>query len=265
MMHQFRNKKTISRKKKITKIFLVLVFLAILILSLSFGFSAKIFNYIGKPIWFSKKVAVDELSNLNYLTKTRKSIDLENQNLLEENYKLKISMIDYQILKKENEDLKSLISRISLNHDFVLGVILTKPNYSPYDTLIIDVGEKDGIREGLSVYANGNIPIGVISQVYSKTSLVELYSNPGKKTNGSIEDSNITVELIGRGGGNFEMSLPVELMVSKGASVLLPNINPEVLAVVEEDISEPTDPVKKIILRSPINIQNEKWVQVKTN
>jgi cell shape-determining protein MreC len=174
-------------------------------------------------------------------------------------------MIDYQILKKENDKLKSLIGRISPNNDFILGSILTKPNYSPYDTLIIDIGENQGLKEGFLVYVNGNIPIGVISQVYTKTSLVELYSNPSRITHGLIEESNITVELIGRGGGNFEMSLPFEITANKGTSVLLPNINSEILAVVEEDISDPTDPIRKIILRSPINIQNEKWVQVKIN
>ncbi|MDD3662866.1 MAG: rod shape-determining protein MreC [Candidatus Pacebacteria bacterium] len=234
-------------------------------LALSFSFGSRVFNYIGKPIWVSKKVAVNELGDLSYLSKSRKSLDLENQSLLEENSRLKILMIDYQILKKENDKLKSLIGRISPNNDFILGSILTKPNYSPYDTLIIDIGENQGLKEGLLVYVNGNIPIGVISQVYTKTSLVELYSNPSRITHGLIEESNITVELIGRGGGNFEMSLPFEITANKGTSVLLPNINSEILAVVEEDISDPTDPIRKIILRSPINIQNEKWVQVKIN
>lgn len=262
-MHQFRNKKTIVRKKKITKIFLVLVIFVVLALALNFGLGSKIFNYIGKPIWVSKKVAVNELSNLNYLSKSRKSLDLENKSLVEENSKLKISMIDYQILKNENDKLKALIGRISSNNNFILGSILTKPNYSPYDTLVIDIGEDEGLKEGLLVYVNGNIPIGVISQVYANTSLVELYSNPSRITHGLIEESNITVELVGRGGGNFEMSLPFEITANKGTSILLPSINLEILAVVEEDISDPTDPVRKIILRSPINIQNEKWVQVK--
>jgi cell shape-determining protein MreC len=35
-----------------------------------------------------------------------------------------------------------------MSKDFVLGNILTKPNNSPYDTIIIDVGDKEGLKEG---------------------------------------------------------------------------------------------------------------------
>jgi hypothetical protein len=35
------------------------------------------------------------------------------------------------------------------------------------------------------------------------------------------------------------------------------------LATVDEIISEPADPHKKIILSSPVNIQDLKWVEVR--
>ena len=63
------------------------------------------------------------------------------------------------------------------------------------------------------VYANGDIPIGNIGKVYAKTSLVALYTNPGQKTEGFINGTNASVELVGRGGGNFEMVIPLELQV----------------------------------------------------
>jgi len=216
-------------------------------------------------MWEAKKVVLDSTKDLSYLTKNRESLLEENKKLLEENSSLKISMIDYQILKNENDKLKELLGKITTNHDFILSNILVKPNYSPYDTLIIDVGQDGNILEGFPVYTNGNIPIGIISKVYTQTSLVELYSNPGRVTSGILDGSNVSVELIGRGGGNFEMSIPFELIAPKGTIILLPNIQPEIIAIVEEEISDPTDPVKKIILRSPINIQNQKWVQVKKN
>lgn len=216
-------------------------------------------------MWEAKKVVQDSTKDISYLTRTKSSILEDNKNLLEENSSLKISMIDYQILKNENDKLKELLGKIPTKYDFILSNILVKPNYSPYDTLIIDVGISEGITEGLIVYTNGNIPIGVISKVYTKTSLVELYSNPSRVTSGIIDELNVSVELIGRGGANFEMSVPLELIIPKGAMILLPGNQPEVVAIVEEEISTPTDPIKKIILRSPVNIQNQKWVQVKKN
>jgi cell shape-determining protein MreC len=172
-------------------------------------------------------------------------------------------MVDYQILKKENTDLKETLGRLQESDNFILGNILTKPNHSPYDTIIIDIGEKSGIREGDLVYSNGNVPIGNISKIYTKTSLVSLYSNPGQKTEGYLNDSNASVELVGRGGGNFEMIIPLDLVVDKGSIVYLPGLSSLVVAIVDEIISKPSDPFKKVILSSPVNVQNLKWVEVK--
>lgn len=262
MIHQFRDKKQIKRRKIIIKnvivfgVFIILVAIGIL------TWTGKIFNYIGRPIWQTEKMINDKFYDYNYILRKKSTVSTENHNLIEENLNLKLSMIDYQILKKEVIDLKEILGRLPDSDDFILGNILTKPNHSPYDTIIIDVGENMGIKQENMVYANGNIPIGNISKVYNKTSLVSLFTNPGKKTEGFMDITNASVELIGRGGGNFEMIIPLELSAEKGTIVYLPNSSSLVIALVDEIISAPTDPVKKVLLSSPINVQNLKWVQV---
>jgi len=263
MMHQFRDKKEIVRRKAIIRntigfgLFFLLSALGFL------GWSGKLSNYIGRPIWSTEKIVTDGLYNINYLVRSKSSVSLENHNLIEEISALRVSMSDYQILKKENEDLKELLGRLPVNKNFVLGNILTKPNHSPYDTIIIDIGSDNNIEEGNLIYANGSIPIGVIGKIYEKTSLVTLYSNPGQKTEGFMDGTNASVLLTGRGGGNFEMIIPVDLTAEKGTVIFLPGNNSEILALVDEIISRPSDPFKKVILSSPVNVQNLKWIQVK--
>jgi cell shape-determining protein MreC len=263
MIHQFQDKKQILKRKK--NIRNAIGFGIFFLLSL-FGFlslSGNFFNFIGNPIWKVERYVTNSFNSIGYLFNTKASIFNENKKLIEENSNIKLSMIDYQILKKENADLKEILSRLQVSDDFILGNILTKPNHSPYDTIIIDIGEKAGIKEGNLVYANGNVPIGNISKIYAKTSLVSLYSNPGQKTEGYLNDSNASVELVGRGGGNFEMIIPLDLVVDRGSIVYLPGLSSLVVAIVDEIISKPSDPFKKVILSSPVNVQNLKWVEVK--
>lgn len=265
MIHQFLDKKQIAKRKKVIRnIIGFSVFLILTALGL-FGLSGKLFNYVGRPIWEIKRSIVSNIYDSNYLVRTKESISKENHNLIEEILNVRLTMIDYQILKNENEQLKELLGRVPEKNDFVLGNILTKPNYSPYDSIIIDIGNNSGIKEENFVYANGNIPIGNIVKVYEKTSLVSLFTNPGQKTEGFIEGVNASVLLVGRGGGNFEMIIPIELSVLKGTIIYLPGYISTVLAIVDEVISTPTDPFKKVILSSPINVQNLKWVEVKKN
>jgi cell shape-determining protein MreC len=263
MMHQFLDKKQIIRRKKIIRnvigfgIFFILSIIGV------FSWSGKIFNYVGRPIWGVEKFISDGLYNFNYLFRTKAAISNENHNLITEISDAKLSMVDYQILKNDVNQLKEILGRMPTNPDFILGNILTKPNHSPYDTIIIDIGSSMNIKEGAQVFANGNIPIGNISRVYDNTSLVSLYTNPGQKTEGFVDVSNASVELIGRGGGNFEMIIPIELPADKGTIILLPGSSNMVLAAIDEVLSKPSDPFKKVILSSPVNVQNLKWVQVK--
>jgi cell shape-determining protein MreC len=189
----------------------------------------------------------------------------ENENLLQENANLKTSMIDYNILKNENVALKELFNRTLPENNLILSNILTKPNYSPYDTIIIDIGVNEKIATGNKVYSNVVTPIGEVSEVYKDSSLVTLYSNPGQVTEAMIDGSNTSVELVGRGGGNFEMTIPIDLPYTNGTFVYLPNIETEIVATIEDVISSPNDPVKKVLLSSPVNVQSLKWVFVKKN
>jgi len=225
--------------------------------------SGKIFTSIGRPIWRVENTVIDSAQSIGYVARTKSSVFAENENLKKDNTNLKLSMVDCNILKKENDQLKELLGRVKPESNFIISSILTKPNRSPYDTIIIDVGSNTDIVPGLLVYAGVDVPIGEVNKVYDNDSLVMLYSNPGQITEGVLEGSNASVELVGRGGGNFEMTIPLDLSSELGAMVVLPGISTKVLAIVDAVISIPTDPVKKVLLHSPVNIQNLKWVQVK--
>lgn len=265
MIHQFRDKNQIANKKRLMRNIILLVVFLLLALFGVYNYFTGVLHFIGRPFWKSKIVVVNNLNKAEYLVRTKASVYKENENLLKENIDLKTSMIDYQVLKNENITLKESLGRVPQGRDMVLSNILTKPNHSPYDTIIIDVGHNVGINVGNQVYSNITIPIGEVSAVYDNTSLVTLYSNPGKSTEAIIDIYNTTVELIGRGGGNFEVTVPVEIPFNKGTSVLIPGLQPEIVATMQDVISLPNDPMKKILLSSPVNVQDLKWVFVKRN
>ena len=121
MIHQFRDKKQIERRKKIIRnisglgLFFVLSVLGFL------SWTGQIFNFIGRPIWKSENFVNTGLYNINYLVRTKASISNENHNLIKEISSLRASMVDYQILKNETDQLKELLGRIPNKNNFVLG------------------------------------------------------------------------------------------------------------------------------------------------
>lgn len=263
MMSQFRNKNQIRRRNKLIKISsIIVIFLAVAYFT-GYTHLVKFVNYLGQPFWKTEKYLEINIENNSFILKSKKFLWQENEQLRIENSDLKNSMLDYFILKDENDELKKILSRFPEERKLILSNILTKPNNSPYDTIIIDVGQNQGIINGNKVYANGDVPIGQIDEVYGKTARVIMYSSPGKKTEGILGNSKISVELTGRGGGNFEMLVPKDVDFEIGTLILLPGSSIEIIAYISEILSIPTDPIKKVLLASPVNVQNLKWVEVR--
>jgi rod shape-determining protein MreC len=265
MIHQFRDKRNITRRKIITQISIWVVVFAVLSVGVLLSTSSKLLNLLGRPVWSAQKLTVGAVDGTADLIRTKSSVIRENDKLKSDNSALTAAMIDYQILKDENESLKAILGRVALKHNFTLAYILAKPDLSPYDTVIVDAGEKVGVSVGQSVYADGDVPVGEVTKVYGNTSLVSLYSNPGKVTNAFMASSNNSVEIVGRGGGNFDMRIPQEVVVNTGDMVVTTSsktVSSEVIAIVEGVTSSPSDPYKDVLLRSPVNIQDIKYLQI---
>jgi hypothetical protein len=77
-----------------------------------------------------------------------------------------------------------------------------------------------------------------------------------------ISGRDIYAPAAGRGGGNFEMTLPRDIKIDAGTDIVIPGITPYVLGVVQDIVSDPRDPFQKLLLASPINIQELKFVQI---
>ena len=252
------------KRKKFSKIAFCVALLVILFYFRSGIFSG--FSYgssvIFRPVLILGQNIGGKLKNVSLFFASKNSLYNQNTDL---KYKLDedvAKMANYNSVLAENINLKEILGRKSEQNTLVLAAILGKPNQSLYDTLIIDAGVQQGIKATDRVFAFGNVPIGRVAEVYLYTSKVILFSNSGEKTQVVITSKNIFMEIIGRGGGNFEMILPRDFVVQKGDEAVLPGITPYVVGIVETIISDPREPFQKALLVSPVNIQELKFVEV---
>jgi cell shape-determining protein MreC len=141
--------------------------------------------------------------------------------------------------------------------------VLTRPPFSPYDTLIIDAGFRDGINNRDRVYANASVAIGEVTAVYRSSSVVTLYSSPSYSLPVSIGESKSEVEAIGRGGGNFRAIVPAEFDVEIGDEVRLIDSRSMVLGIVEEVEVDSTGSLQTVLFKSPIPFSDLSSVEVK--
>jgi cell shape-determining protein MreC len=252
------------QRKRFIKIALSVVVLIILIYFRSSvgGGLSYVSQGIFRPVLILGQGVGNKLSNIKSYFFSKKSLFLENENLKAQISESEADRANYSSVVAENENLKEILGRKNINKNIILAAILSKPNQSLYDTLVIDVGTEKGVKIGDTAFAFGNIPIGRIAEIYPNSSKVILFSNAGEKTQAIMSGKNVFMELVGRGGGNFEMILPRDTILQKGDLVTMPGINPYVIAIVETVISDPRDPFTKVLLTCPINIQELKFVEV---
>ncbi len=73
---------------------------------------------------------------------------------------------------------------------------------------------------------------------------------------------NLQVELIGRGGGDFEMDVPRGVPIEIGAEAVLPGLTPYTLGKVAAVISDPRDAIQKFLLTAAVNVRELKFLEV---
>jgi len=255
--------KKIKRKKLLKyAIFAVILLLLIYFKTDIFRGLSYAFSAVFRPILVLGNNIGEKLSNTGSYFYSKESLLLENRNLKSQLNEMSAVVSNHNSILNENLEIKEILGRMPAQASMILAGILSKPNRSLYDTLIIDVGTNNNIAVGQKVFAFGSVPIGRVAEVYANSAKIVLFSNPGEKTEVIIPDKNVFMQIVGRGGGNFEMILPRDFILEKGTEVVLPGITPYTLGIVQTILSDPRDSFQKALLASPVNIFELKFVEV---
>lgn len=250
-------KKTYSRKKVLGVSFAVLVTIGVAV----FGIAPLVRSLARGPQWLQVQTKNSIGAAVDSLT-PKKDILVQNTELKNQIETYKAQLLELQTLRDENTKLRTELSYISNPNEVVVAGILAKPSQSLYNSLIIDQGSNNGITLGQLVVTQGTIGIGKISSVSKNTATVELFSGPQFDSNLVMKNQNITVPAKGKGGGNFEIHIPREIVVTDGDILALPEHPSMAIGVVKSITFDPRDPFQTVLARTPVNIQELNFVEV---
>ena len=249
------------RKKK--RIWLFAVFLLVIIAA--FNNSARIavsrfFIAAASPMLKTANYGKESWGSFYNLLRSKNKLQEEKDELVQKNDEARVRLAELESLKKENEDLKSLLSQKN-DKQYIFGSVILRPPQSTSDMIIIDAGFDNGVRQGMNVTAFSSAIIGRVSVVMPKISKIKLLSFGGEETNVRLENAKISAIAVGM-DGSMEIKLPRSIKVEAGDNVFTEGSFPLLVAVVEKIESDPVDPFQKIILRAPVNLQEIKSVAV---
>lgn len=217
--------------------------------------------WFGRPFWFIRDSVTslwqsDLVAENNFLKKRVNTLEAESR--------------ERGLLIKDNDWLRSKLGREMVNQsEREIARVLVGWNSGPFDVLAIDLGENNAIRPpavGDPVLAGDNIWLGEVTDVYGSRSKVKLLSVSGQMTPTVLGDERIPVTLIGRGGGNFSVTLPAGSVVKVGDLALASGLDRDwIVAVVGAVTAIPSTGEQKVFLRQPLKARSLKYVELATH
>ena len=191
----------------------------------------------------------------------------DTSQLLEENQALKERVASLQPIELERDLLLEQNALLKENANApqsrkrLHATVLSVPGRSPYDTFLVDAGADQGISRDRLVFAAGSI-IGRVAEVYGTTALVKLLSSPGEEYEVRIGASKIPAKALGRGGGNFEVTLPRGADVKEGDPISIPSVSSVSFGVVEKVGLGSSGTFQKILFKNPFNLYEVTLVDI---
>ncbi|MGL6064676.1 MAG: rod shape-determining protein MreC [Fusobacteriaceae bacterium] len=133
------------------------------------GSLGKLFYPLQSKVYiFEEKIYKLCYSILNY-----DKVLVINDNYKKENMLMEAEIYKNKFYMEENERLKKLLEMKKNNSEFKVASVTFRHISDLYKKFYIDLGEKDGIKNGMVALVGGNL-IGKIEEVYPKYSIVKM-------------------------------------------------------------------------------------------
>ena len=202
--------------------------------------SSRIIASIAQPLLSHISSGFQSTEFIASLFGDKASIAHERDLLREKNAALESEKQSLIIAKTYSDDVQNVLD--TTKDKRIVAAVVSRPNFTPYDTLLIDRGARDGVPEGALVYANSSRAIGYIKKVYDSLSHVALFTTAGVELLVYLPESHALAHAVGMGGGLIRVSVPQGVRIKTGDIVTYPTITPSIIGTVSKIVTTPTNP-----------------------
>ena len=257
---------------KNSKMGIIITIIILILLVIFSNLNNNIWNHIINPftkitrsaqsgiVYLKNKI----LGNEDYFTSIE-DFKKQNEVLIAENQKLKTENQELNILKAENKTLKEYVKLSDKYSEYTTmpGYVIQKDfsNYSK--TIVINVGKKDGIENGMTVVAEGGL-VGHIVLVEDNTAKVQTIVDTASAVSALI--SNTDKSLVTRGilDSNEKIKgtyIDNDVVINEGDSIVTSGIGgiyPKNINIgkVKEIVNTQNKTNRYIYIKTSVNFEN---------
>lgn len=222
----------------------------------------KILLAIPKPLVVLSKNTIRPIKGFFVSLYSLRGIARENRDLLAKVIRLERGLVDYENEQKQNEVLRRELGFIKSTKMEVVPCAIISRNLFGYDeSITINCGSKQGIKDGLAIVSQGFL-VGKIIQTGNSSSVALLIRAANFTTDAKVSNSGTEGVLKGSYGfGIILDQIPQETKLEKGLMVSTAGIDQRIpknipIGEIGEPISKGTELLKQMTVTSPIDFKN---------
>jgi cell shape-determining protein MreC len=234
----------------------LLILLILLIDMISGGFLRTEVRALTVRLWSATTYVRGAVFGNGYFV-SHASLAAENASLRDEVAQYQEDAAGYQVLKQENDSLRSILN-LAQTQPGITAPVVSSVISSPYGTFIVGAGTADSVEVGSLVVTEGGFVVGTVSEVGAHTSLVtELFAG-GSSVDVLLDGAPAAAE--GRGGGNALITLPRGITAAVNDPVTAPGLGGRAVGVVGKVESDPASAVQSVYVTLPVNLSSLRYV-----
>jgi cell shape-determining protein MreC len=172
---------------------------------------------------------------------------------------IRYQAVVYETTARAYEELKREVGARDPEAHMTARVIAVPPR-THYDTIVLRAGTEDGVLPDDIAMVEG-VALGIVTEVYPYSSIVELYSAPGRESDAHVSDAGATVVVVGVGGGALETRAPAALAIAVGETVTDPRTG-YVFGIVSDIVARDIDTEQRILIALPHTLQDLTYVSL---
>ena len=194
----YRNKKTGIIGIIITTIILILVVILSNIDIQKMSYVENALNAFVMPIQNGLTYLKNKMSGNDSFFSDISKLQEENEELKKKNSELEQSLRELEIIKSENETLKEYVNLKEKyqNYQTIPAYIINKDITNYNETIVINVGEKDGIKANMTVIADQGL-VGHVISTTQTTAKVQTIIDPASSVSSNISTSREAIIVTG--------------------------------------------------------------------
>lgn len=194
----YRNKRTGIIGIIITIIILIIVVILTNIDVKNMSYVENVFNAFVMPIQNGLTYLKNKMAGNDSFFTNVSNLQEENESLKKKNSELEQLLREFEIIKSENETLKEYVNLKDKyqNYKTIPAYIINKDINNYNETIVINVGEKDGIKPNMAVIADQGL-VGHVISTTQTTAKVQTIIDTASSVSSSISTSREAIIVTG--------------------------------------------------------------------